>query len=100
MAVFSMTTSQADISQRIIIYFSQSLTSASTVEMHEQFKRQLPGGYSLAEHSSDMRWILVLNNPLNKQQLDKFRHEGLKNSHIKHIELDQMLQQKATPLIQ
>jgi len=100
MAIFSVSTSQADINQRIIIYFNQPLTSAFTMQMHEQFKKQLSAGYSLAEHSSDTRWILILNTPLNQQQLEQFRSEGLKNNKIKHIELDQMLQQKTAPLIQ
>jgi len=90
--------SQANVSQRIIIYFNQPLTKQAAAEVHKQLKGYLQG-YSLAEHSSDVRWILVLNSSLNQLQFNKFKKAFLKNNNVKHIELDQLLQHSVAPRV-
>jgi len=86
-----VSTLHADPAQRVIIHFNEQLSVSQTNEVHEYLISLKPGVYTLAEHSSDVRWVTVLADKLDEAQLSDFMAELLKNKLIKHVELDRLL---------
>ena len=87
----SLITLNAEPAQRVIIHFNESLSVSQTNDVHEYLISLKPGAYTLAEHSSDVRWVTVLTNKLDEAELNSFMTQLLNNKLIKHVEIDRIL---------
>ena len=50
--------------------------------------------FTLAEHSDNLRWIVILHHRINLQKIRQYKNELLKDKRIKEIELDTILNKK------
>lgn len=85
----------AEPAQRIIVHFNKSLSVENSKEMFEYVSGLHSDNYSLAEHSSNLRWIIVLNSKLEQPQLNSIYSGLLKNKLVKHVEIDNVLARKS-----
>ena len=81
----------ADPHQRIIINFSHALTSENINDLNNYFSNQLTTDFSLAEHSSNQRWIIIFHATFNKTQIDEIIHTLMKKKYVKYVEEDKLL---------
>ncbi len=77
--------------QRIIVYFHQPLNSLQKIQIHNNLKTQLNKDYTLAEHSNDSRWIIIMSSKLNAKELNNVKKKLFNNKLIKYIETDDLL---------
>jgi len=74
--------------QRLIVQFQSSLSSVQKQALDQQMKVIIQTGYDLLPHSTDQRWILVVNPELDESALQTVIEKIRKLEYVKYVEQD------------
>ena len=77
--------------QRLIVQFDTSLSAENKQALNEQIKSIIKTDYDLLPHSTDRRWVIVINPALNELEVGKVIEDMLKLDHVKYVEPDRVL---------
>jgi len=78
--------------QRLIIQFDTTLNNEQKQTINEQINFIIRTDYKLLPHSTDQRWIIVVNPALNKADLNRVIEAMIELEHVKYVEPDQILE--------
>lgn len=84
-------TAMASPPQRLIIQFDSSLNSDQKQKLNEQLKLIIEVDFTLLPHSTEQRWIIVVNPPLDKVNLKKISQKITGLEHVEYAEPDQLM---------
>lgn len=87
-----MNTAVAGPPQRLIIEFDTSLSEEQKQTLNQQIKSIIETDYQVLPHSTDQRWIMVVDPALNKADLDSVIEAIIELEHVKYVEPDQILE--------
>ena len=94
LTVFFVFPLHAEPDQRLIIHFTHELTESHHNDIKIRLNNIIKSEFTLAEHSDNLRWIVILHHRINLQKLSQYKNELLKDKRIKEIELDTILNKK------
>lgn len=94
LTVFFVSPLHAEPDQRLIIHFTHELTESHHKDIKIRLNNIIRSEYTLAEHSDNLRWIVILHHRINLQKIRQYKNELLKDKRIKEIELDTILNKK------
>ena len=77
--------------QRLIIQFDAPLSAEQKMILNRQVQSIVKSDISLLPHSTEQRWIVVINPPLNKYNFEKSTAEISRLAHVKYVEPDQVM---------
>ncbi|MFW2372535.1 MAG: hypothetical protein ACN4GM_05385 [Gammaproteobacteria bacterium] len=77
--------------QRLIIQFDTSLSAEQKQALNQQMQLIIKTDYRLLPHSTDRRWIIVVDPALNKEDLNKVIEAMIRLEHVEYVEPDQIL---------
>lgn len=77
--------------QRLIIQFDRSLSDEQKQALDEQIKLTIKTDYELLPHSTNRRWIIVVDPTLNKTELERAIEAMTKLEHVEYAEPDQLM---------
>jgi len=78
--------------QRMIIQFDSSLSSEQKQTLNDQIKLIIKTDYILQSHSTDQRWIVVMNPVLDETGLEKAIKAIIQLEHVKYAEPDYVME--------
>lgn len=78
--------------QRIIIQFDSFLSSEQKQTLNDQIKLIIKTEYILLPHSTDQRWIVVMNPVLDDLSLEKVIKAINQLEHVKYAEPDYVME--------
>lgn len=78
-------------SQRLIIQFDAALSAEQKQTLTQQIQSIIKTDFSVLPYSTEQRWIIVINPPLDKIHLDKANEEISKLERVKYVEPDQVM---------
>lgn len=87
-----MNTAVAGPPQRLIIQFDTYLSEEQKQTLNQQIKSIIETDYQVLPHSTDQRWIMVVDPALNKADLDSVIEAIIELEHVKYVEPDQILE--------
>lgn len=86
---------QAGPRQQIIISFNQPVVNENISVIHKELNELNVKYYSLAESSTNIRWVVTLSSTLDEEKIKMIKEKLLENKLVKDVELDRVLQRKA-----
>ena len=86
---------QAIPRQQIIISFNQPIVSENISVIHKELSELNVKYYSLAESSTNIRWVVTLSSTLDEEEIKIIKEKLSENKLVKDVELDRILQRKA-----
>ena len=90
-ALLLVNTAIASPPQRLIIQFDSCLSSEQKRKLNEQLRSIIDTDFILLAHSTEKRWIIAVNPPLDKVQLEKASKEITRLQHVEYAESDQLM---------
>lgn len=91
LALLQASTVFAGPPQRLIIQFDVDLSAEQKQMLTQQIQSIVKTEITVLPHSTEQRWIIVINPPLDKTHLDKANEEISRLAHVKYVEPDQVL---------
>lgn len=77
--------------QRLIIQFDAPLNTEQKQSLNQKILAIIKSGFSVLPHSTEQRWIIVINPPLDKTRLEKANAEISQLEHVEYAEPDQVM---------
>ena len=90
-AFLQIQTVLADPPQRMIIQFDTPLSVEQKQTLTQQMQSIIKSGISILPHSTEQKWIIVINPPIDKENLEKSNAEIIRLDHVRYVETDQMM---------
>jgi len=81
----------AEPPQRLIIQFDTPLSAQQQKTLVLQIQSIIQSGFSVLPHSTDQKWIIVINPPIDKENFEKANAEIIRLEHVRYIETDLMM---------
>ena len=77
--------------QRLIIEFDAPLSAEQKMGLNRKILSIIKSDISVLPHSTEQRWIVVINPPLDKSNIDKSIEEISRLEHVKYVEPDMLM---------
>lgn len=81
----------AEPPQRLIIQFDTPLSAQQQKTLTLQMQSIIQSGFSVLPHSTDQKWIIVIDPPIDKTNLEKTNAHISRLEHVQYVEPDQMM---------
>ena len=78
--------------QRLIIQFDSPLSAEQKQTLTKQIELILTTDYSLLPHSTDLRWIIVIDPVVDQLSLEQSIKAISRLEHVKYVEPDNLLE--------
>jgi len=84
-----------DPQQRMIIQLDTPLSAEQRQTITQQMQSINQSGFTVLPHSTEQKWIIVINPPIDKETFENINSEIIRLEHVRYVETDQMM--KALP---
>lgn len=78
--------------QQIIVQFETEISEARKAEVNQQITDIVKVGFSLAESSNEIRWVIKLGARVDKDELERMIKALKEVNDVRYAELDAILQ--------